>query len=72
MDLASCSEGTVVCDDTPEPPLDLLLVGLQVAAVLLLLAVVLLLLLGGRRRTRRVPARRTRVSADGDVLPGPG
>lgn len=69
MDLAGCALPASACDDTPEPPTDWLLLSLQLGVVLVLLAVVVLLLRALRRRPpRRPPARRTWVSADGDVL----
>lgn len=69
MDLASCAEPAVVCDDNPSPPLDWGLVALDVVVVAVLLAVVLLVLWAAAQPSpRRTPARRTWVSADGDVV----
>jgi hypothetical protein len=66
----SCTPDALVCNDNPEPAMDLGLVVAQVGVVLVLL--VLVVLLGARLlrrpRSRRAPVTRVRVSADGDVV----
>lgn len=66
MVLSSCAEGAVVCDDTPEPPVDWLLVGLQVSLLLLAAVVVAWWLL--RPRPPAPPRRRVHLTSGGDVL----
>ena len=66
----SCTPDAVVCDDNPEPPLDLgmLLVQTVVGLALLALLVPAVVVLWRRRRPRRPPVTRVWVSASGDVV----
>jgi hypothetical protein len=66
----SCTPEALVCNDNPEPAMDLGLVVAQVGVVLVLLMLVGLLgvRLLRRPRSRRATVARARVSADGDVV----